>query len=89
MSMNAPRCPLCQGTSVTPATQFRQQSSTLSVTSVFQGPGRSWASSGEEGFEVGRCRVCLDCGYVLLFLSQEELALLQKRIALLVPLLTP
>jgi len=79
---------MCRGSNITLATRFRQQSSDLSVTAVFQGPDKSWASTGEEGYEVGRCRVCLDCGHVLLALSSEELSRLRQRIGVLVPLLT-
>jgi hypothetical protein len=83
--LGPPRCPLCQSTSLTFATQLKLQCDDTSVEAVFQGPDKSWASSGTAGFRVGRCRVCLDCGYVLPFLSETELQQLRERVGTLTP----
>lgn len=76
---------MCHSTSITFATQFKLQCDDLSMEAVFQSPDKSWTSSGAVGFRVGRCRVCLNCGYVLPFLSDTELQELRERVGSLTP----
>ena len=80
------QCPTCSGTNITPATQIKMQSSNVGLHVVFQTAEESWASTGQEGFPVKRGRVCLDCGYVLLFMSDRALGELRQKAAALRPL---
>jgi len=73
------RCVVCGGTSVTPPTTISGGSHPLTVYFASAIPGRN------ELFHADRARVCLDCGHVMLAMSEENLALLRT----LAPTLRP
>jgi hypothetical protein len=78
---------MCHSPNVTPPTQFRQQSSNLTVQAVFDVLQQSWNSPTGFVVEIGRCRLCLDCGYVLLFITDERLTELRESMGKIRPLL--
>lgn len=80
------RCPVCSGTNVSVATQLTKQGSNGGVQLAFQGPDVSWASTGQEVFAAKRARACLDCGHVIVFLSDTKLQKLRARIGALTSL---
>ena len=88
--MNQPlrplQCPTCGGANVTPATQLKEQSKETGLHVVFESGEETWASRGHAGFPVKRGRVCLDCGYVMVFMSDRALGELRAKIAGLRPL---
>jgi hypothetical protein len=73
-------CPVCGGPHVTPATQVKQMNADTGLHAVFE-DGDSTA-----GFAVMRGRACLDCGHVMLFLSDKQLGELRQKITGLRPL---
>jgi len=79
------QCPTCGGANITPATQLKQQSVSTGLHVVFSTGAETWASSGQEGFAVKRGRVCLDCGYVMVFMSSAALSDLRGKVARLQP----
>jgi hypothetical protein len=72
-------CPVCGGSHVTPATRVKQMNADIGLHAVFEG------GDGTAGFAVTRCRACLDCGHVLLFLSDKQLGDLRQKITGLLP----
>ena len=74
-------CTMCGGPHITPATRIRQQSSNIGVTMDFRKEAESWASKGLTSTAVGRARACLDCGHVMLFLTDQNLAELRAGMA--------
>lgn len=81
-------CPACTGSSLTPVTLYKTQSTNKSLEVMFQGPDKSWADSGKRAYAITSCRVCLDCGYVLAFVADHALAQLRGDVATLTPVTT-
>lgn len=73
------QCPTCGGTHITPATLLKKMNTNVGLHLVFQGAEETWSSTGQEAFAVMRGRTCLGCGYVMLFMSDDNLAKLRER----------
>ena len=72
---------MCEGPNVTPATHFRSESTDTGVTMDYREGPETWASKGLTAIRIGRARTCLDCGHVMLFLSNERLSELRRGMA--------
>jgi len=83
------RCPVCSGSHVSPATTLRTDGAGRGLRLLFQGPDVSWASTGHEAFTARTARVCLDCGHVMTFFSQTQLAKLRARLSEVTALVPP
>ncbi len=71
---------MCGGPNVTPSSRIREQASNTGLSLDFRKEPESWAAKGLAGVAVGRARACLDCGHVMLFLTDIELNALREGI---------
>ena len=77
---NAPRCPVCGMSNLTPETAAGATEGWSFVRfGVLSGPTKMTSVN------VTRARLCLDCGYVMHFVSQGELRYLRGELATLTP----
>jgi hypothetical protein len=81
---DAPRCPACQGTALTPTTKFDPGEGRSSVYFDYTKKGGLFDLDGVH-FVCDRARVCLECGHVALSMSKKRLEGLKEELAKLTP----
>lgn len=74
-------CPVCGGSRLTCETAVRgaELNQPKQVTFAIKG-AKGLFKETERNFNIGRARVCLSCGFVLWFLSEEQLPYLVQTI---------